>query len=110
MNITEYIYSTDENARQDFEEYLTNHIWYEFVSHLPTEPSDQRNVWYNENGDEILCRTEEIAEMIADILDGITGEKTMHTGYYDPEDEQSPETEEGLQVGHEEILHYEKKI
>lgn len=91
MNILEYTACTDAEARYDFESHIFENVWYEFVKHLPT-PEDHENdtinaidVWYSEVSDEIMCRTEELAEMIANILDGISGEHEAHTGYYDPE-------------------------
>ena len=91
MNITEYIYSTDANERYDYESHVFENVWYEFVKHLPKKPDDVNNsidVWYDEETDEILCLTEDLAEMIADIIEDISGEKMMvRTGYYDPEED-----------------------
>ena len=90
MNITEYINSTDADERYDFESHVFENIWYEFVKHLPTEEDWANNsvdVWYYEDADEILCRSEELADMVANILEGISGEHEAHIGYYDPEED-----------------------
>lgn len=93
MNITEYINSTDAEERFDYESHVFENVWYKFVKHLPQEEDWATNsvdVWYYAAADEILCRTEELADMIADMLDDITGEHMAHSGYYDPvEDEKS---------------------
>lgn len=90
MNITQYINSTNADERYDFESHVFENVWDAFVKHLPKEPDDQWNsvdVWFDEQGCEILCRTEELAEMIADIIEEISGEHEAHTGYYDPEED-----------------------
>lgn len=93
MNITEYINSTDAEERFDFESHVFESVWYRFAKHLPKEEDYEHNsidVWYSEVSDQIMCRSEELAEMIADILEDISGEHEAHTGYYDPaEDEKS---------------------
>lgn len=94
MNITEYINSTDAEERFDFESHVFESVWYQFVKHLPTSEAHENDtsnvidVWYSEVSDEIMCRTEELAEMIANILDGISGEHEAHTGYYDPAEDE----------------------
>ena len=56
---------------------------------LPTGPSD---IWCD--GSEILCKKERTAELYADLLDDIAGERIAHTGFYDPaEDERSNEVD-----------------
>ena len=99
MNIIEYIDSQDAKQRKDFEEHVFKNIWTEFVKHLPTEADWAHNsvdVWYYEDADEILCCTEELAEMIADILEGISGaERVAHTGYYDPEEDERDDCVDG---------------
>lgn len=91
MNITEYINNTDANERYDYESHVFENVWDEFVKHLPKKPDDVNNsinVWYDEDSDEILCLTEDLADMIADIIEDISGEKMMvRTGYYDPEED-----------------------
>ena len=90
MNILEYVYSEDAEKRDDFESHVFENIWYEFVKHLPTEEDWANNsvdVWYYEDADEILCRSEELADMVANILEGISGEHEAHIGYYDPEED-----------------------
>lgn len=91
MSMMEYIGCGDEKLRENFENHVFENVWNRFVEHLPTEEDwakDAHNsidVWYYADADEILCRTEELADMIADIIDDISGEKMAHTGYYDPE-------------------------
>ena len=91
MNITEYINSTDAEQRYEFESHVFEMVWSNFVKNLPKEEDYVGNsidVWYYEDADEILCRSEEQAEMIANIIEDISGEKMAHTGYYDPEEDE----------------------
>ena len=94
MNILQYTVSTDADERYDFESHIFENVWYEFVKHLPKEEDwakdtcNSIDVWHYEDADEILCRTEELADMIADILEGISGEHEAHIGYYDPEEDE----------------------
>jgi len=94
MNILEYTACTDEEARFDFESHIFENVWYEFVKHLPQEEdwaNDTHNsidIWYYADADEILCRSEELADMVANILEGISGEHEAHIGYYDPEEDE----------------------
>lgn len=93
-NITEYINSTDAELRYDFESHVFENVWMGFTMHLPTmadmedDETNSIDICYSESADEILCRSEELAEMIANILDGISGENEAHTGYYDPEEDE----------------------
>ena len=98
MNITEYINSTDAEERVDFESHVFENVWYRFVKHLPQEEDYAHNsvdVWYYADADEILCRSEELAEMIADMLDEISGEHEAHTGYYDPDEDEKDDCVDG---------------
>ena len=96
MNILQYTVSTDADERYDFESHIFENVYEEFAKHLPS-PEDHENdtsnsidIWYSEVSGEIMCRTEELANMVAKILNGISGEHEAHTGYYDPEsDEES---------------------
>lgn len=58
---------------------------YDLVCLLPNEPGSK--VWYPQDGEEILCKTEQIAEGIADLFDTLYGEPTVNTGFYDPEED-----------------------
>ena len=58
---------------------------YDLVCLLPNEPGSK--VWYPQDGEEILCKTEQIAEGIADLFDALYGEPTVNTGFYDPEED-----------------------
>ena len=98
MNITEYINSTDAEERFDYESHVFENVWYKFVKHLPQEEDYAHNsvdVWYYADADEILCRTEELADMISDMLDDITGEHMAHSGYYDPEEDERDDCVDG---------------
>ena len=64
------------------------------VERLREEPSG--HIW--SNGSEILCKTEDVADALADMLECMYkahGEEILvNTGYYDPvEDERSGETD-----------------
>ena len=48
--------------------------------------TDQNRHGYWTDGEEILCKTEEAAEYLADFLEDI-GFDYVHTGYYDPEED-----------------------
>lgn len=50
---------------------------------LPKEPS---NIWTD--GTDILCKTESMAEAIADLFDAMFRTPIAHTGYYDPEEDE----------------------
>lgn len=90
MNILEYTACNDPELREDYEAHIFENVWDRFVTHLPQEEDWAHNsvdIWYYADADEILCRTEEQAEAIADILDDISGEHMAHVGYYDPEED-----------------------
>lgn len=91
MSVMDYIECGNDDRREDFENHVFENVWDKFVRHLPTEQDYKDNsidVWYCEDDDEILCRTEQLAEMIADIIEDISGEKHMvRTGYYDPDED-----------------------
>lgn len=62
------------------------------VAKLPTEPYDYstttpkiHKIWTC--GDEILCKTETAADVIADLLEAM-GYDEVNTGYYDPEEDE----------------------
>lgn len=97
MNILEYTACTDAEARYDFESHIFENVWYEFVKHLPQEEDWAHNsvdVWYYADADEILCRSEELADMFKGIIEGISGEHELESGYYDPEiDEKNGSTD-----------------
>ena len=90
MTISEYTYCTEPEDREDYEKNITLNVWWAFTAQLPKEPDYEHNsidVWYNEDADEIMCLTEDLAEMIANIIEAITGEYDMHTCYYDPDED-----------------------
>lgn len=107
MNIREYIGiankdcrdALDEEIKDDFENYVFENVWCIVAEQLPTKEDHERDVhnaidvWFDDV--QIMCRTEEIADTIANILDKISGERMAHTGYYDPEeDERSGEVDD----------------
>lgn len=61
--------------------------WWNFIiEYLPCVPSDKTNYW--SDGSEILCRTEELADKTADMIEELYRQRgelvLMNTGYYDP--------------------------
>lgn len=97
MNISEYVFIVnknrdilDEEIKEDYENHITVNAFGEYVECLPTDPENQYGkknpVWTD--GTEILCETEDMAKIIADMFECITGEtQTMHYHYYDPEED-----------------------
>ena len=94
MNIREYIDCKDEELRRDFEEHIYDNVFCAFANTLPLNPpeidlGDKHmiipDVWTD--GTEILCRTEELADAIANALDAIAGSPESHVGFYDPYDD-----------------------
>ena len=98
MSIMDYIGCKNTDHREDFENHVFENVWDRFCKHLPTEEDYAHNsidIWYYEDADEILCRTEEQADAIAGILDDISGEHMAHTGYYDPEEDEKDDCVDG---------------
>jgi hypothetical protein len=63
----------------------------QMLAPLPKQPDERLKFWTN--GEDILCRTKEEAETIADLLDSMG--YVASTGYFDPdEDERNEETDE----------------
>ena len=93
MSILEYTACKDPELREDYEAHIFENVWDRFVTHLPQEEDWAHNsvdIWYYGVADEILCRTEELANMIAGMLNDISGEHEADVGYYDPKmDEES---------------------
>ena len=87
MNITEYINSTDAEERFDFESHVFENVFGKILSALPERVWDEDIVTIWTDGTEILCKTEWLAETIADMIEQISGEHEAHTGYYDPEED-----------------------
>lgn len=57
---------------------------------LPTDTmtNGRENIaWFD--GEEILCKTSEVAELVANIIDAVCGEAYTNTGYYNPEEDAS---------------------
>ena len=52
-----------------------------------TQYADRNRHGYWTDGEEILCKTEEAAEHLADFLEDL-GFDSVRTGYYDPEEDQ----------------------
>ena len=90
MSICEYVYCENAERRDDYESHIFQNVFDQITAKLPKDPvtnGRQNLVWYDEHGDEIICRTSAIAELIADILDSVSGEPESHTGYYNPEED-----------------------
>ncbi len=89
-SMVEYIYCENPEERDDYESHIFQNMFDQIAKTLPTEPvkyGREQIVWYDEEGDEIICKTSEIAELIANILDSVSGEHESHTGYYDPQED-----------------------
>ena len=77
--------------------YLKEKInWFDEIADRLEEEPKHGHIW--STGDEILCRTEEVADALADMLEclyGSQGESILiNTGYYDPvEDEENGESD-----------------
>lgn len=56
------------------------------VEALMQETTDDTRIWTD--GSEILCKTEAMADAIADLIDAVEGEPVAHTGSYDPEEDE----------------------
>ena len=90
MSICKYVYCEDADKRDDYESHIFQNVFDQIAKKLPTDPmanGREQIVWYDEEGDEIICKTSEIAELIANILDSVSGEHESHTGYYDPQED-----------------------
>lgn len=63
--------------------------WFEIIVERLSDCSD-RSIW-SPSGDEILCKTENVANVLADILEQLYkahGESVIiNTGFYDPEED-----------------------
>lgn len=95
ISIVGYIGCRDKEIRRDYEEHIYDNVFSNFLSALPLNPPEPISVDLWTDGTEILCRTEALADMIADGLDKIAGTPESHTGYYDPfEDARSGETDD----------------
>lgn len=81
-SILEYIDCKNEDLRLGFEEHVYDKVFCSFAEKLPNAPSNKIDIWTD--GTEILCRTESIANAIANGLDAISGSPESVTGYYDP--------------------------
>lgn len=66
-------------------EQMSQRAWTFLVMSLQKHEDENRNGYWTD-GDEILCKTEEAAEHLADFLEDI-GFADVHTGYYDPKED-----------------------
>lgn len=60
-------------------------IKYMMDGHLPNCVFDGEVVV---NGDELLCSTETVADLVANYIDMLCEDEVSHTGYYDPEEDE----------------------
>ena len=94
MNIREYIECKDEDLRHDFEEHIFENVFDLVWSVLPKHNGDdddmrrEHPLWADELEGEIECATEHLADIVANIIEAISGEKEAHTGYYDPREDE----------------------
>jgi len=67
-------------------------INYMMDGHLPNCVFDGEVI---DDGDQLLCSTETVADLVANYIDELCGDRVSHTGYYDPEeDERSGEVDD----------------
>ena len=86
------LYDAMFNAKDGTDEFSQKFekVW-DIMAELPRTPNGK--MWCD--GENILCRTEEQADAVADFLDSVIGDSVTHTGYYDPvEDERSNEVDD----------------
>lgn len=60
-------------------------IWNRFVRNLPCYPEEGCDRWCD--GENILCKTNEDAQSVADYIDEKAGASVSATGFYDPEED-----------------------
>lgn len=60
-------------------------IWDILIKGMPIEPTSDCDFW-SDGGNEILCRTEEQANALADMLDRLFQGSKAATGHYDDPD------------------------
>lgn len=82
MNAT----SKREDASPMLFEQMENQTWSFLVQCLKKHEGTNRHGYWT-NGDDILCKTEEAAENLANFLEDI-GFDVMQTGHYFPEDDE----------------------
>lgn len=69
----------------EFDKYFMDcHIWTYLRESLNENENKKHGYWTN--GNEILCKTEEATEHLADFLEDL-GFCDVQTGYYDPEED-----------------------
>ena len=64
---------------------IDNNIWTYFLKSLQENENKKHGFWAD--GEEILCKTEEQAEAVADFLEDL-GFECLNTGYYDPAEDE----------------------
>ena len=62
-------------------------IFEAFSNAFPQSVWSKEDVLIWTDGSEILCKTEWLADTLADVIDHLAGETVTHTGYYDPEED-----------------------
>lgn len=67
-------------------EMLEKELWSVLVNTLRKNEDQNRHDYWTD-GEEILCKSENAAEHLANFLEDI-GFDMVHTGYYDPEEDQ----------------------
>lgn len=94
LSIGKYIWDASDEERRDYEDHIFDNVFSCFLVSLPQNPPEPIAVDLWSDGSQIMCRTEALADQIANALETISGEHEAHTGYYDPfEDARSGETD-----------------
>ncbi len=69
----------------EFENHVFD-IWNRFVRNMPCYPENGCDRWCD--GENILCKTYEDAQKVADYIDEKVGRAISATGFYDPEEDE----------------------
>lgn len=64
---------------------MDNNIWSYLILSLPSSKESAKHGFWTD-GEEILCKSQEAADTVADFLEGC-GFADLSTGYYDPEED-----------------------
>lgn len=73
-----------KQINNDVMKIMDNNIWTYLLKSLQDNEDKKHGFWTD--GEEILCETEEQADIIADFLEDL-GFDCLNTGYYDPEED-----------------------
>ena len=76
--------SFEVTIKSEFENHVFD-VWNRFVRNMPCYPEDGCDRWCD--GENILCKTYEDAQKVADYIDEKAGRAISATGFYDPEED-----------------------